>query len=232
MMSSGPAQQIPLDLGHRVALGREDFLVAPCNADAVGWIDRWPVWPAPAFVLHGPAASGKTHLAAVWKNKAHAAWVDAADLTDHDANELAALADHLVIDHLDPWIGDRAAETTLFHLYNLMKERGTSLLVTMRAAPGQIDFVLADLSSRLRAAPAVTIQPPDDTVLAALLVKLFSDRQLNISADVIAYMLPRMDRSYAAARDLVARADHLALSEKKPVTIALLRQVLATQPEG
>lgn len=230
-MMSGPAQQIPLDLGHRVALGREDFLVAPCNVDAVGWIDRWPAWPAPAFVLHGPAASGKTHLAAVWKNKAQAAWVDASDLAGHDANELAALADHLVIDHLDPWIGDRAAETTLFHLYNLMKERGTSLLITMRTAPGQIDFVLADLSSRLRAAPAVTIQPPDDTVLAALLVKLFADRQLNIGADVIAYMLPRMDRSYAAARDLVARADHLALSEKKPVTISLLRQVLATQPE-
>lgn len=230
-MISGPTRQIPLDLGHRVALGREDFLVAPCNADAVGWIDRWPEWPAPAFVLHGPAASGKTHLAAVWKDNAAAAWVDAALLAERDANALAALADHLAIDHLDPWIGDRAAETTLFHLYNIMKDRGTSLLVTMRAAPGQIDFVLADLSSRLRAAPAVAIQPPDDTVLAALLVKLFTDRQLAIGADVIAYMLPRMDRSYAAARDLVARADHLALSEKKPVTVPLLRRVLAAQAE-
>lgn len=225
------ARQIPLDLGHRIALGREDFLVAPCNHDAVGWIDRWPEWPGPAFVLHGPAASGKTHLAAVWKNNAKAQWIDAARLVDADANDLAALADHLVVDHLDPWIGDRAAETTLFHLYNLMKERGTLLLVTMRAAPGQIDFVLADLSSRLRAAPAVAILPPDDTVLAALLVKLFADRQLAIGADVIAYMLPRMDRSYAAARDLVARADHLALSKKKPVTVPLLRQVLSAQAE-
>ena len=230
-MMSGPAQQIPLDLGHRVALGREDFLVAPCNADAVGWIDRWPEWPAPVFVLHGPAASGKTHLGAVWKNNAAAAWIDASRLAGSDANDLATLADHLAIDHLDPWIGDRAAETTLFHLYNLMKERGTSLLVTMRAAPGQIDFALADLSSRLRAAPAVAIQPPDDTVLAALLVKLFADRQLAVGADVVAYMLPRMDRSYAAARDLVARADHLALSEKKPVTVPLMRQVLAAQAE-
>lgn len=228
-MILGPAQQIPFDLGHRIALGREDFLVAPCNHDAVGWIDRWPAWPAPAFVLHGPAASGKTHLAAVWKNMAKAAWVDASSLVTQDANDLAALSQHLVIDHLDPWIGDRTAETTLFHLYNLMKERQTSLLITMRAAPGQIDFILPDLSSRLRAAPAVSIQPPDDTVLAVLLVKLFSDRQLNIGADVIAYMLPRMDRSYAAARDIVASADRLALSEKKPVTVSLLRQILATQ---
>ncbi|MGZ9097441.1 MAG: HdaA/DnaA family protein [Micavibrio sp.] len=224
-----PAQQIPLDLGHRAALGREDFLIAPCNQDAVGWIDRWPDWPAPALVLYGPAASGKSHLAAVWKNRTGSGWVDAATLAGQDANHLAVQADNLVIDHLDPWIGDRAAETTLFHLYNLMKERGTSLLITMRAAPGQIEFAIPDLSSRLRAAPAISIQPPDDTVLAALLVKLFADRQLNVGADVLAYMLPRMERSFAAARDIVARADHLALAEKKPVTIPLIRQILSAQ---
>lgn len=224
-----PAQQIPFDLGHRTALGREDFLVAPCNQDAVGWVDRWPGWPATALVLYGPAASGKTHLAAVWKNQAESAWVEAAALGSQDANELAAQADHLVIDQLDPWIGDRAAETTLFHLYNLMKGRGTSLLITMRSAPGQIEFTIPDLASRLRAAPAVSIQPPDETLLAALLVKLFADRQLNVGADVIAYILPRMERSFAAARDIVAQADHLALAEKKPVTIPLVRQILSAQ---
>jgi len=224
-----PAQQIPLDLGHRTALGREDFLVAPCNQDAVGWVDRWPGWPAPALVLYGPAASGKTHLAAVWKNQAGSAWIEASALAGQDANELAARAEHLVIDQLDPWIGDRAAETTLFHLYNLMKERGSSLLITMRSAPGQIEFTVPDLSSRLRAAPAVSIQPPDETLLAALLVKLFADRQLNVGADVVAYILPRMERSFAAARDIVAQADHLALAEKKPVTIPLIRQILSAQ---
>lgn len=222
-------QQIPLDLGHRAALGRDDFLVAPCNRDAVGWIDRWPEWPAPALIVQGPAASGKTHLGAVWKDMTEAAWVDAADLAGRDANDLAALAGHLVIDHFDPWIGDRTAETTLFHLYNTMKDRGTSLLITMRAAPGQIAFALPDLSSRLRAAPLAAIDAPDDTVLAAVLVKLFADRQLHIGADLVAYMLPRMDRSFAAARDIVDRADRLALAEKKPVTVALMRQVLAAQ---
>lgn len=225
---TSPLQQIPLDLRPRIALGREDFMVAPCNQAAVGWIDRWPDWSAPAFILHGPAASGKTHLAAVWKNIAQAAWVDAADLSTHDANELSARAAHLVIHRLDPWIGDRAAETTLFHLYNQMKERGSSLLITMRAAPGQIDFAIADLSSRLRAAPTVAIEPPDDILLAALLVKLFSDRQINVAADVITYMLPRMERSFAAARDIVERADHVALSEKKPVTIPMIRQIFSS----
>lgn len=228
-MTLVPARQIPLDLGHRTALGREDFMVAPCNQDAVAWIDRWPSWPAPALVLHGPAASGKTHLGAVWKNMAQADIVDASALDGGDANILAAQAKNIVIDNFDPWVGDRAVETVLFHLYNTMKDRGTSLLITMRVAPNQIDFALPDLSSRLRAAPAAGILPPDDSVLAALLVKLFSDRQLQIGEDVLGYMLPRMERSFAAARDVVARADAMALAEKKPVTIALLRRVLSEQ---
>lgn len=226
-MSSDPVRQIPLDLGHRTALGREDFLVAPCNQDAVAWIDRWPNWSTPALVLHGLAASGKTHLAAVWKDHTGACWIDASELTSGDAEILSQGAAPLVIDHLDPWIGDLAAETTLFHLYNITKERGTSLMITMRTAPGQIAFALPDLSSRLRAAPVVAIAPPDDTLLAAVLVKLFSDRQLQVGSDVIAYVLPRMERSFAAARDIVDRADRLALGEKRGISVPLMRQVLS-----
>lgn len=225
-MTIVPAQQIPFDLGHRTALGRDDFLIAPCNREAVGWIDRWPDWRAPALILQGPAASGKTHLGAVWKITARAVWVDAADLARGEASELACEG-NIMIDHFDPWIGDRAAETALFHLYNAMKDRGTTLLLTMRTAPGQIAFSLPDLSSRLRAAPVAGIQAPDDTLLAALLVKLFADRQLQIGTDVIAYVLPRMERSFAAARDIVDRADRLALAEKKAITVPLMRQVLS-----
>lgn len=227
-MSVLPLQQIPFDLGHRIALGREDFLVAPCNQDAVNWMDRWPAWPAPALVLQGPAASGKTHLGAVWKNRAQASWIDSADLATGDANDLAGVG-HVVVDHFDPWIGDRTVETTLFHLYNVMKDRGTTLLITMRTAPGQIEFALPDLSSRLRAAPIATIHPLDDTLLRALLVKLFADRQLQIGEEVLSYTVPRMERSFASARDVVDRADRLALSEKKAITVSLLRQVLAVQ---
>ena len=70
---AGPAQ-LALDLPARPAMGREDYLVAPCNQDGVSWIDKWPDWPAPALVLFGPAGSGKTHLAHVWQNRASALW--------------------------------------------------------------------------------------------------------------------------------------------------------------
>lgn len=222
---SGPAEQIPLDLGHRPAYGRADFLVTPANAAAVGWIDRWPAWTAPALIIHGPASCGKTHLAAVWRDRADAAFVPMEDFGSLNAAEIAARGRHLVLDHIDPWLGDRAAETVLFHLYNMLKEENRSLLLTLRVAPARLNFALPDLASRLRAAPAVAVDAPDDALLGAVLVKLFADRQLAVGHDVLAYILPRMERSFAAAHDLVGAIDRLALAEKKPVSVPLVRRV-------
>lgn len=220
-------KQLPLDLSYRPALGREDFLIAPSNQDAVRWIDRWPDWPAPVLIIHGPVASGKSHLAAVWGAMAKAAFVDTAALNEKTAGEIAAMGNHLVINDADLWFGDRDAETTLFHLYNHMKDDGNrSLLLTCRMAAQYADFILPDLASRLRAAPAAAIHAPDDTLLAALLVKLFSDRQLQIGAEVLNYILPRMERSFAAAYNLVAEADKLALAEKKAISVPLVRRIL------
>lgn len=221
-----PARQIAFDLGHRPAHGRQDFLVAPSNRDAVAWIDLWPEWPAPALVLHGPASCGKTHLAAVWAEKTDTAFVTAAQIAGGDADAIARSARNLVLDHVDPWFSDRAAETTLFHLYNIMKEEGRSLLLTMRMAPVHVPFALPDLASRLRAAPAAAIHAPDDSLLSAILVKLFADRQLTVGQDVISYIVPRMERSFAAATDIVDRADKIALAEKKNIGVGLMRQVM------
>ncbi len=222
------AQQIPLDLGHRAALGREDFLVTESNFDAVSWIDLWPDWPAPALILYGPAACGKSHLAEVWKGRTGA---QDADLESASEEDLAASGNHLILDDIDALLGERQAETRLFHLYNMMKEAQRNILITIRTAPVRVPFAVPDLASRLRACPAVAIQPPDDALLAAVLVKLFSDRQLAIGQDVLNYILPRMERSFAAARDLVEAADRAALSEKRRITIPLMRDVMVGQAD-
>lgn len=220
-------QQIPLDLPVRSAMGRDDFMISSENQQAAGWIDSWPKWPAPALIVSGPAASGKSHLAAVWADLSGAVRVPAADLSTAIADDIFARGQHWLIEELDLWIGDKVAETCLFHLYNMAKEHQRSLLITMRSTPSALDFAVPDLASRLRAAPLTRIDPPDDALLSAILVKLFFDRQLQVGHDVVAYILPRMERSFAAARDIVARADALALAQKKPVTVALMRQVLA-----
>jgi chromosomal replication initiation ATPase DnaA len=201
-MTARPGQ-LTFDLGHRTALGRDDFLVAPCNSDAVAWIDRWPDWPGPALVIYGPAGCGKTHLARVWQQRSGA--------TDESVIEDA----------------DRASDdAALFHRFNRHAEDGGHLLVTARIAPARWTGRLPDLVSRLAAAPTVAIGAPDDTLIAQVLVKLFADRQLDVDAGVVTYAVRRMERSFAAARRLVAAADQAALAAKRPVTVALVRAVL------
>ncbi len=223
---SNPVQQLPLDLGHRTAMGREDFLIAPSNQDAVAWIDLWPDWPAPALVLYGPIASGKSHLAEVWRHQTGASRVESGELTTQTVELIAARADHLIIDDADGLIGQIEGEKGLFHLYNIFKEQKRSLLLTMAEAPVRRAFTLPDLASRLRAAPCVAIREPDDALLAAVVVKLFNDRQLRISAEVIDYILPRIERSFEAARALVGRIDHKAMQEKRTITIQLIKDLL------
>jgi len=221
------ARQIAFDLGARPAFGRDDFQIGQSNAAAVGWIDRWPDWTAPVLILQGPAASGKSHLVAVWQERSNAYKIDPEWLTSKSADELFALGEALVIDGLDPWLGDIEAETTLFHLYNMLKEEQRTMMLTMRMSPSVTDFVLPDLASRFRAAPSVSIHAPDDMLLASILNKLFCDRQLCVGSDVITYLLPRMERSFAAAQELVKRADRRALSEKRKISVPLMRLVLS-----
>lgn len=222
------AQQIPLDLATRPALGRQHFLIGPSNQDAVNWIDLWPDWPAPLLLICGPAASGKTHLAAVWQEKTGAAVIRPENLLTQSAEEIAAQGQSIVLDGIDPWLGDRDAETALFHLYNIFKEEGRSFLATSRMSPTQSDFAIADLASRFRAAPLAVIKAPDDILLGSVLIKLFSDRQINVSSEVIGYILPRMERSFSAVRDIVEQADQLALSRKRRISIPLMREVLSS----
>lgn len=212
--------QLPLPLGHRPALGREDFLIAQANAEAVAWLDRWPDWPAPALVLHGPPGCGKTHLGQVFAAGAGARVVAGTPGLVLDPPSLLT-APAVVVDDADAGLD----EASLFHLYNGAKEAGTRLLLTAQAAPGRW-VTLPDLRSRLSSCPAVAIGPPDDAVMAAVLVKLFADRQLKVGTEVITYLLRHMDRSFEAAQALVAEADRLSLAEQRAITVPLVKKAL------
>ena len=213
--------QLILDLGHRPALGEADFMVAPSNEQAVQWLDRWPGWPAPALTIYGPPGCGKTHLARVFAARSGAAVIAAAALSTGDVPDLLGASRAAVVDD-----ADRAHREALLHLYNVLAERGGHLLLTAGEPPARWPDALPDLRSRLAAAPAIPVAPPDDALLAALLVKLFGDRQLAVGEDVLRFLLPRMERSFAAARRLVADLDAAALRERRAVTIPLARRVL------
>lgn len=215
-------RQMLLDLGHRAALGREDFLVAPSNRDAVAWLDLWPNWPAPGLVVYGPEACGKTHLAEVWRARSGARRVMAAEIAGRDAPAIAQGAATLVIEQADRGTDERA----LLHLYNFMAGQGGSLLLTAATPPTHWGLKLADLRSRLAALPAIAVGAPDDALIEAVMVKQFADRQIRVAPDVIAYLVPRLERSLASVRAVVAALDAAALAERRPITVPLARQVL------
>ncbi len=215
--------QLALDFEHREALGADDFLVAAPNRAAVLWLDRWPDWPAPALAIHGPPGCGKTHLAHVWQARSGARMLRPRDVAGGAPADLLGAAGSAVVEGAD---GGGFDEAALFHLYNAAAERGGHLLLTGRTAPARWPLALADLRSRLRAAPAVAVEKPDDALIGALIAKLFADRQLRVGGDVIGFLVARMERSFDAARAIVGDLDRMALAGRRNITVPLARQVL------
>lgn len=220
--------QLAFDLPSRPALGRADFLVAGSNALALQQIEDWHAWPDARLLLTGPEGAGKTHLACVWAEMTGAVILNAAAMPAALPLEAAAL----VIEDIDRIAGDRTAEEVLFHLHNALFQRRAPLLLTASGTPTQWPLALPDLASRLSAIPLATVEAPDDALLSGLLVKLFADRQIVVTPDLIAYLVSRIDRSFAAARDIVAELDAAALARGRPITRALAADVIKTSRDA
>jgi chromosomal replication initiation ATPase DnaA len=224
---TGLARQLTLDLPHQPRHAREDFLPAPANLEALRAIDAWPDWPGRMLVLAGPPGAGKSHLGAIWAQRADAALISGAALGAVDLPALGA-AKALLVDDADA-VG--AAEAALFHLVNLTRESGAFLMLTAARPPDAWGLRKADLLSRLRLAPLVTLGEPGETLARAVLIKLFDDRQLIVEPPVIDYIALRIERSLAAARAIVAALDREALAQGRAVTRPMAAAFLKDSPE-
>lgn len=214
-------RQLPLDLPHEEALGREDYLVGTSNRAAFDLLERWPDWPAPVVVLAGPVGAGKTHLVEAWHQEIGAAVIAAQDLTVESVTSLVS-AGAVAVEDAHRGVD----ETALFHLLNAARQAEICVLITSRTWPASWNLKLPDLMSRLRAATPVEIEEPDDDLLRQVLVKLFADRQIAIDPGVVEYLVVRMERSLGVACLAVEAIDREALAGRVKITKPLAGRVL------
>ena len=229
-MADKKGTQLAIEFYHRPYMGREDFMLAECNFEAFRLIDSWPNWNYFAACIYGPTGCGKTHLSHIFSDKVslieHYPYkipcIKAEELNKDLPRQLLEMHPCLIIEDLKAGID----EETLFHLYNMYRDEGGSVLFTAEEAPARIGFHLPDLRSRMNIVQSVAIGEPDDGLLSALLIKLFMDRQVSVSEEVIKYMLGNMQRSFSYARKLVEETDRLSLARKRAVSINIVKEAI------
>jgi chromosomal replication initiation ATPase DnaA len=212
-------RQLPLALDLPVSTARADLIEDASNEAALAWLDRPQNWPLGRLALHGPPGVGKSHALAAAAAAHGWCLIRGPELRRAEALDPGA---GTVVDDADCV----AEDTALLHLINASAERGARLLLSGRDAPSRWRVALPDLASRLRATHAVSFGAPSDALLAALLAKLFADRQLRVEQGVQSWLLARLPREAAALAEATARLDRAALAHGGAVTRALARQAL------
>jgi len=216
--------QLVFPFGVTESLGRDDFIVAPSNEQAFAFIEAWPDWPVRAAAIWGPPQSGKSHLAAIWCARAGAqllrvSGLGALDLSQYSPQQAFAL-------EWDLPACDLKCERTLLGLF---ERPNGALLFTARAHPSEWKASIGDLKSRFNALLAFQVLAPDDALLAGLVRKHFSDRQLEVEDPVVARLLTHLERTPEAIAHFISRLDETALSERRPISERLVLELIGSK---
>ena len=191
--------QIALPFQWPVADRDEDFLISEANRAAFEHFQRWSLWPVMATLLTGPRKSGRSLLGRIFVRKTGGRLFD--DAEEHE-------------------------EENLFHAWNEAQASRKPLLIVAAAPPPRWDVKLPDLRSRLAATPQIAIAPPDDALLAALILKLLGDRGIAAPPEIADFLVPRIERSYVGVLRVVDALDRAVLSHHKRLTVPVAKRAL------
>ncbi len=222
--------QYMLQFSPHTYFGEEDFMVTSSNENAYKAVKIWPYWHHFALSIFGPHSSGKSHLAHIWVDRIQISlprpiqipFLDSHNINMKNVNKIANECPYLVIENIDTDINEEA----FFHLYNFYNVPERFVLFTSELPLAKLPLKLPDLRSRLNIVPSVEIRQPDDTTLTALIAKLFNDRQIIISQDILDYILKHTERSFEFIVRLITEIDEVSWAYGRTVSIPIVREAL------
>ena len=223
-------EQLIFNLNRQGKIGLENFFISESNNLAVNTIKNWQHWPTKKIMLVGPTGSGKSHLANFWCNQSGAHKLAIGNLHEVDIVDLSN-SEALLIDDIDNLkVLNRSkkqlVEEKLFYLLNSTANTSCFLMMTSSAPVSSWGLQLPDLISRLKTSAFVELLPPDDELILAVLLKQFDDKQIKVSPEFILFVSKRINRTFDAIRKFVNAIDHLALKQKREVTIPIASELL------
>ena len=111
-------------------------------------------------------------------------------------------------------------------IFNLVDQDNKYLIINSIKPINEIAFKLDDLKSRSKNCLFAKIDQPDDDLMFAIILKSFSDRQIQIDKKLIDFIIKRIDRSYGKIADFIYKVDELSLKKKKAIDLKIIKQIL------
>ncbi len=213
--------QLLLDFDIKRTFNDHDYYVSESNYFAFNLIDKWPKWEKRILNISGEKFSGKTHLANIFKSKSSALFLNENEI-NNDVFKKIKLHESIIVDGFF----NRIDENLTYSIFNLVDQDNKYLLINSETPLGEINFKLPDLVSRSRNLLHAKINPPDDELIFAIILKNFSDRQIKLEKKIIEFIINRIDRSYSKISEFIYKVDELSLKKKKPINLKTIKEIL------
>ena len=199
----------------------EDFCVGENNYEAYKLIKEWPNWSFKGVNIYGPKKSGKSYLSKIFSDKTNSKIFEGKNINKDKLN-LILNQKVLIIEDIELFNDEFFFQTIL----NDFISKNKFIYLTSNKLAGSLSFKLKDLISRLNSLVAVRINNPSDDLFHQILTKMLSDKQINITAKEVNFILKKIERSYDAASRFVKKLDELSLLYKKKINTKIIDQAL------
>ena len=213
--------QLLLDFDIKTNFNDHDYYVSVSNYFAFNLIDKWPKWEKKILNISGEKFSGKTHLANIFKSKASALFLNENQINNEIFKKIK-LYESIIIDGFS----NTFDEKLIYSILNLVDQDSKYLLINSETPLAEINFKLPDLASRSKNVLHAKIDPPDDDLIFAIILKNFSDRQIKLEKKIIEFIINRIDRSYGKISEFIYKIDELSLKKKKPINLKTIKEIL------